>query len=476
MDLNRLRGFVEHTWETDVMPALSEYIAIPCESPAFDPDWAGSGHMDQAVELMVQWTRARIEAFPGATVEVVRLPGRTPLLLVDVPGEARAPVLIYGHLDKQPAMDGWSEGRGAWTPTLEGDRLYGRGGADDGYALFSAITALLALREQKLRHARCILMIEACEESGSADLPYYVEHLAPRLGVPAVIVALDAGCGNYDQLWLTTSLRGQVAGTLTVRVLREGMHSGEASGIVPASFRIARHLLSRLENPQTGEVAPDFRTPIPEARRLQAAAAATGLGDGLFDLLPFVPGARPVTDNLAELALNRTWRPQLTVIGLDGLPAVIDAAAVMQPATSLKLSLRLPPTVDPGPAAHRMKALLEMDAPHGSEVTFQIDQTSKGWNARPMKPWLQISLDTASYNAFGYPAALIGGGGGIPFLAMLGERFPDAQFVVTGVLGPQSNAHGPNEFLHLPTAKRITAVVAHLLHDAATVSVDVSAD
>lgn len=472
MDLNRLRDFVEHTWETDVMPALLEYIAIPCESPAFDPDWAGSGHMDQAVELMVEWTRARIDALTDATVEVVRLPGRTPLLLVDVPGAAQAPVLIYGHLDKQPAMDGWSAGRSAWTPTLEGDRLYGRGGADDGYALFSAITALLALREQNLPHARCILMIEACEESGSADLPYYVEHLAPRLGVPAVIVALDAGCGNYDQLWLTTSLRGQAAGTLTVRVLREGIHSGEASGIVPASFRIARHLLSRLENPQTGEVVADFHTLIPEARMLQAGAAATALGDGLFGLLPFVPDARPVTDDLAELALNRTWRPQLTVTGLDGLPAVIDAAAVMQPATALKLSLRLPPTVDPDAAAHRMKSLLETDPPYGSEVTFQIDQASKGWNARPMKPWLQASLDTASRNAFGYPAALIGGGGGIPFLAMLGERFPDAQFVVTGVLGPQSNAHGPNEFLHLPTAKRITAVVAHLLHEAATVSAD----
>jgi len=466
MDTHRLQRFIERTWDADVMPALVDYIAIPCESPAFDPDWEATGHMARAVDLMVCWARDKLDSVIGASVDVVRLPARTPVIFIDIPGDVAAPVLIYGHLDKQPPMDGWAPGRGAWIPALEGDRLYGRGGADDGYALFSAITAVLALREHGLAHARCLILIEACEESGSADLPHYVEHLAACIGVPAVVVALDAGCGNYDQLWTTTSLRGQVAGTLTVRVLDEGVHSGDASGVAPSSFRIARHLLSRLEDPASGEIVPAFHADIPDERRDQAVQAGRALGAGFHRQLPFRGGTAPVSDDPAELILNRAWRPQLAITGIDGLPGVADAAAVMHPATALKLSLRLPPTLDPEAAAARLKTLLETDPPYGSEVSFRIDMVSRGWHAPAIEPWLEASLARASDSAFEAPAARIGGGGGIPFLAMLGERFPQAQFVVTGVLGPQSNAHGPNEFLHVPTAKRITAAVAHVLRDA----------
>jgi acetylornithine deacetylase/succinyl-diaminopimelate desuccinylase-like protein len=466
MDFNRLQAFIERTWEAKVMPALLDYIAIPCESPAFDPDWAANGHMDRAVELLVQWARGMLGAVAGATAEVIRLPQRTPLIFIDVPGDIGAPVLVYGHLDKQPPMTGWAQGRGAWTPVIEGDRLYGRGGADDGYALFSAITAILALHAQRLEHPRCMLLIEACEESSSADLPHYIEHLAARIGVPAVVVALDAGCGSYDRLWLTTSLRGQVAGCLSVRVLTEGVHSGDAAGMVPSSFRIARRLLSRVEDADSGEIiVPEFHACIPDERRAQAAEAAASLGAGLH-AFPFPRGMVPVTDDLTELALNRSWRPQLAITGIDGLPAIADAAAVMQPVTVLKLSLRLPPTVDPDAAGERVKAILEASPPYGCEISFTIDFATRGWHAPAVAPWLAASLEDASMQAFGAPGALIGGGGGIPFLAMLGERFPQAQFVVTGVLGPRSNAHGPNEFLHLPTAKRITAVLALVLRDA----------
>jgi len=465
MDLLRLETFIEQRWQADVMPALLDYMAIPCQSPAFDADWATNGHMEQAAQLLAQWARAHLGDVPGATVEVMALPGRTPLLFIDVPGDDDAPVLIYGHLDKQPPMSGWSQGRQAWQPSLEGDRLYGRGGADDGYALFSAITALRALREQGQRHPRCLILIEACEESGSQDLPHYIEHLAPRLGTPALVIALDAGCGNYDQLWLTTSLRGQVAGTLTVRVLDEGVHSGDASGVVPSSFRIARHLLSRLEDPATGEIMSDFHVHIPEARRAQATQAATVLGASFHTPLPMPEGMSPISDDVSELILNRAWRPQLAITGFDGLPNVANAAAVMQPVTALKLSLRLPPTLDPHAAAQRLKLLLESDPPYRCEVSFRIDMVSQGWHAPAVPAWLQATLDRASSTTFGAPSAVIGGGGGIPFLAMLGERFPEAQFVVTGVLGPESNAHGPNEFLHLPTAKRITAALAWVLRD-----------
>lgn len=465
MDYLRLQDFIDQRWATDVMPALLDYVAIPCQSPAFDPEWAANGHMDRAVGLMTQWTREQLAEVPGASVDVVTLPGRTPVIFVDIPGDARAPVLIYGHLDKQPPMTGWTNGRSAWHPSIENDRLYGRGGADDGYAIFSAITAIRALREQAQAHPRCMILIEACEESGSADLPYYVNHLAPRIGVPAVVIALDAGCGNYDQLWLTTSLRGQVAGTLTVRVLDEGVHSGDASGVVPSSFRIANHLLSRLEDPVTGEIASEFHVSIPAARRAQAAAAAGALGAGFHSGLPFSQEVTPIHEDVTELVLNRSWRPQLAITGIDGLPSVANAAAVMQPATALKLSLRLPPILDPEVAAQRLKALLEQDPPYQCKVSFRIDMVSQGWHAPVALPWLQASLDRASRCTFGAPSALIGGGGGIPFLAMLSVRFPDAQFVVTGVLGPQSNAHGPNEFLHIPYTKRITAAIALLLRD-----------
>lgn len=468
MDFPKLQQFVDRIWPDEILPALCEYIEIPCESPAFDPGWDANGHMQRAVELMTGWAREHLREVAGASVEALRLPGRTPLIFIDLPavGSAGAPVLIYGHLDKQPPMAGWAMGRSAWAPSLEGDRLYGRGGADDGYAMFAAIAAVLGLREQGLAHPRCMILIEASEESSSIDLPAYIEHLAPRLGEPGLIVALDAGCGNYEQLWTTTSLRGQVAGTLSVRVLDDGVHSGDASGIVPSSFRIARRLLSRLEDADSGEVVADFQAEIPPARRAQAETAATALGERLVESFPFHRDTRAVSELPAELALNRAWRAQLAITGLDGLPAVAQAAAVMRPFTALKLSLRLPPTLDPVAAGQRLKTLLEADPPYRSEVSFAIDFTSPGWHAPAVSPWLEASLERASQHAFGRSSALIGGGGGIPFLAMLGERFPQVQFVVTGVLGPQSNAHGPNEFLHLPTARRITAVVAQLLHDA----------
>ncbi|MGA8380728.1 MAG: M20/M25/M40 family metallo-hydrolase, partial [Stellaceae bacterium] len=392
-----------------------------------------------------------------------------PVMVIDVPG-AGGPsasadaVLLYGHLDKQPEMVGWAEGYGPWIPRLEGDKLYGRGGADDGYAMFGAMSALLALREQEVPHARCVILIEACEESGSPDLPYYVDHLAERLGSPSLVVCLDSGCGNYDQLWLTTSLRGMTAGTLEVRVLDEGVHSGDASGVVPSSFRIMRQLLSRLEDEATGAVQPsEFYAQIPPERVMQARTAAASLGDAVYTKFPFVPGMTPVTDEPIELVLNRTWRPQLAVIGIDGLPKPGDAGNVLLPYTAARLSLRLPPTLDAEIAGERVRALLEQDAPYGAQVGFEVGSSASGWNAPALAPWLEASLARASQAAFGAPPAYMGEGGSIPFMAMLGEKFPRAQFVVTGVLGPHSNAHGPNEFLHIPTGKRVTTVIAQVL-------------
>jgi acetylornithine deacetylase/succinyl-diaminopimelate desuccinylase-like protein len=468
LDAEKLGRFVDQIWGDAIVPTLVEYIRIPNKSPAFDPDWAAHGHMDEAVAMFERWARAEIAALPGAVLEIVRLPGRTPLMLIEVPGQGSDTVLLYGHLDKQPEMVGWAEGYGPWIPRLEGDKLYGRGGADDGYAMFGAIAALRALREQGAPHARCVIVIEACEESGSYDLPYYVEHLSARIGNPSLVVCLDSGCGNYDQLWLTTSLRGIAAGTLTVRILEEGVHSGDASGVVPSSFRILRQLLSRLEDEATGAIRPPtLYAQIPAERVEQAKRAAAALGDDTYTKFPFVGRAGPMADDPTELVLNRTWRPQLAVTGIDGLPQPGNAGNVLLPYTTAKLSLRLPPTLDAEAAGNMLKRLFEADPPYGAEIGFAPQAASAGWNAPALAPWLEQSLARASEAAFGAPPAYMGEGGSIPFMAMLGERFPNAQFVVTGVLGPHSNAHGPNEFLHIPTGRKLTHVIAQVLADQA---------
>ena len=466
LDIAKARKFVDQCWGDEVVPTLFEYIKIPNKSPSFDPDWAAHGFMEEAVALFESWARAKLSFLPGASLEVVRLPERTPVIVIDVPGEGTDTVLLYGHLDKQPEMVGWAEGYGPWIPRLEGDKLHGRGGADDGYAMFGALSALMALREQAVPHARCVVLIEACEESGSYDLPYYVDHLAQRIGSPSLVVCLDSGCGNYDQLWLTTSLRGLVSGELKVRVLTEGVHSGYASGVVPSSFRILRQLLSRLEDEETGAVRPsELYAQIPAERVAQARRAAAALGDKVFTEYPFAPGMSPASDDLTELVLNRTWRPQLAMTGIAGLPLPIDAGNVLLPFTEAKLSLRLPPTLDPDAANNSVRTLLGKDPPYGAQIEYQPGPSAAGWNAPDLLPWLEQSLARASEAAFGAPPAYIGEGGSIPFMAMLGEKFPHAQFVVTGVLGPHSNAHGPNEFLHIPTGKRVSLVIAQLLAD-----------
>jgi acetylornithine deacetylase/succinyl-diaminopimelate desuccinylase-like protein len=466
MDMQKSTRFIDHLWDSEIIPALADYIAIPCKSPAFDPEWEAHGHMEHAVTLMTGWAREKLKALPGAALEVVRLPGRTPLILIEVPGNADHCVLMYGHLDKQPEMKGWDEGVGPWIPVLKDEKLYGRGGADDGYAMFAALTALLALKEQGEQHARAVILIEASEETGSPDLPAYVEHLSARIGTPDLVVCLDSGCGNYDQLWLTTSLRGNLIGELKVRVLTEGVHSGMASGIVPSSFRIVRQLLTRIEDEDTGEMKLEaLFAQVPPERLQQAQAAAHILGDAVACSMPFAHGAEPMAKDRLELILNRTWRPQLAVVGMDGYPLPENGGNVLLPYSTLKLSLRLPPTCDGEKAAQAMKKALEENPPYNADVTFEGPPADNGWNAPVTAPWLARALDKASNAAFGKPAAFIGEGGSIPFMGMLAMKFPGTQFVVTGVLGPHSNAHGPNEFLHIPMAKKITACIASILAD-----------
>ncbi len=464
MDLERLKATTGRTWDESIIERLTAYVRIPNKSPLFDPQWEAAGHMEKVVQLMADWCRQ--QPLPGARVEIRRLPGRTPLLLVDVPGELPGSVLLYGHLDKQPEFTGWLPGLGPWEPVIREGRLYGRGAADDGYAVFSSVTAIAALKQQQVRLPRCVVLIEACEESGSVDLPAHLAALGDGLGNPSLVVCLDAECGNYEQVWCTTSLRGNLVATLRVRILSEGVHSGMATGIAPTPFRILEQLLARIESPVSGDLLLDeLHVAIPRDRRAQAVAAAQVLGAAVAGRLPWLQSVQAMSNDPIELIINNTWRGTLAVTGAEGLPPLASAGNVLLPEVAVKLSLRLPPTCDAERAEQAVRDALERDPPYGARVSLEGASTSGGWNAPPLAPWLEESITRASRAIYGRDAVHLGCGGTIPFMGMLGERFPQTQFFITGVLGPQANAHGPNEFLHIEYAKRLTACVSLVLAD-----------
>jgi acetylornithine deacetylase/succinyl-diaminopimelate desuccinylase-like protein len=464
---------VSQAWDGDILRQLTDYIQIPAKSPSFDAQWAEHGHLDGVLRNAAQWVEA--QKVDGLQLEIIRLPGRTPVMFFDIPAtlaHANQTVLMYGHMDKQPEFSGWRSDLGPWTPKYENDKLYGRGGADDGYAVYASIAAVQALKNQNTPHPRIVGLIETCEESGSYDLLPYVDALRTRLGDVGLVICLDSGAGNYDQLWLTTSLRGMASGTLKVEVLTEGIHSGDASGLVPSSFRIMRQVLDRLEDSATGRLLPaSFHCEVPVDRLAQAKATAAILGEEVYKRFPWAhydcggstAFSLPTTTDPLQALLNRTWTPTLSVTGAEGFPALKDAGNVLRPYTAFKLSLRLPPLVDAASAVQEMKALLEDNAPYQARVTFESGGGATGWNAPSTTPWFESALNAASLAHFGAPVGYIGQGGTIPLMNMLSQGFPTAQMMVCGVLGPKSNAHGPNEFLHVPYAKRLTAAVAQVI-------------
>lgn len=470
-----LADFSHRTWDAHIVPQLTDYIAVPAKSPMFDAQWSSHGYLDRVVRDAAAWVER--QGVSGLKLEVIRLEGRTPLIFFEVPATRSGStdtVLLYGHLDKQPEFNGWRNDLGPWTPKYEDGKLYGRGGADDGYAVYAAITAIQSLDAQGIARPRCVGLIETCEESGSVDLPAYIQALKPRLGQVGLVVCLDSGAGNYDQLWLTTSLRGMVSGVLKVEILTEGVHSGDASGLVPSSFRIMRQVLDRLEDSASGLLLPQvFHCEIPVSRLEQARATAAILGDDVWKRYPWACGADgalalPTTTDPVEALLNRTWRPTLSVTAADGFSPLSNAGNVLRPYTAFKLSLRTPPMVDAHQASLQLKTLLEDNAPYNAKVTFEPDGRAEGlgatgWNAPELAPWLERALNDASHTHYRAPLGYIGQGGTIPLMSMLQQGFPAAQMMVCGVLGPKSNAHGPNEFLHVPYGKRLTASVAQVI-------------
>ena len=464
---------VSRRWDEDLVAQLTDYIRIPAKSPMFAPDWQQQGLLETVVRNAADWVQA--QQVRGLQLEVVRLPGRTPVLFFEVPAhqhQGAHTVLMYGHLDKQPEFDGWRSDLGPWTPKYQDGKLYGRGGADDGYAVYASIAAVLELQRQGVAHPRIVGLIETCEESGSADLLPYIDALKTRLGDVGLVICLDSGAGNYDQLWLTSSLRGMASGTLKVEILTEGVHSGDASGLVPSSFRIMRMVLDRLEDSATGRLLPArFHCQVPPERLAQARATAAILGEEVYKRFPWAHAdcggstvfALPTTQDPTQALIRRTGEPTLSVTGAEGFPTLQNAGNVLRPYTAFKLSLRLPPLVDAASAVQQLKGLLEDNAPYQAKVTFEGLSAATGWNAPTTTPWFDAALNDASMAHFGAGCGSIGQGGTIPLMNLLSQGFPKAQMMVCGVLGPKSNAHGPNEFLHLDYARRLTASVAQVI-------------
>ena len=455
---------IDDTWDKSIIPTMSDYIKIPNKSPSFDKDWQKNGYMEQAVKLLKNWCES--QPIKGMTTEIIQIDGRTPLLFIEIKGDSDDKVLLYGHYDKQPEFTGWRDDLGPWKPVVEDGKLYGRGSADDGYALFSYLTALQILQQQNIPHANCIIVLEGCEESGSYDLPFYMEKLKHKIDSPSLVVCLDAECGNYDQLWCTSSLRGNLVGVLSVDILSEGVHSGSASGIVPSCFRIARELLNRIEDPKTGNIlCSALFTEISKKTMDQTKIASDILSDSIYKKFPWVSLEENSYETPYDLMLNNTWKPILSVTGADGLPNNEIAGNVLLPNLRLKLSFRLPPPLDTQAAGEKIKKILEHKPPLNCRIKFEPESAMSGWEAPPIEDWLEDSISEASHSFFNKPSVFMGAGVSIPLMGLLSEKFPKAQFLVTGLLGPNSNAHGPNEFMDIETAKKLTGCVAKIIAD-----------
>lgn len=450
---------IEQQWDADIISQLENYIRIPNKSPLFDKNWKANGHMDRAMQLIKNWCEK--QNIKNKKIELLQIENLTPALLIDIPGDSEEIILLYGHMDKQPEMTGWFEGLGPWTPVIKEGKLYGRGGADDGYATFASLSAIAYLQQLKIPHARCIVLIEGSEESGSTDLPAYLELIKKRMGQPDFIICLDSECGNYDQLWGTTSLRGLIGGILHINTLANGVHSGFGSGVAPSVFHVLRQLLDRIEDARDGKIQiEECFVKIPESRLRQAIDAAEILGENVIKDMPFLGGVQPLCHDASELILNRTWRPALSIIGMDGVPSTSIGGNVILPTLSVKLSVRVPPSCDFKKASAALKEMLTKNPPFHAKVKYETDDHGAGWNAPELAAWLEKANNNASQLFFEKNAAYLGSGGTIPFMGMLSEMFPKAQFLITGLLGPKSNAHGPNEFLHIDYAKKLTGCVA----------------
>ena len=458
LDLSQLSDFVDKWWDNSALPSLCEFVEIPALSPSFDSEWEANGYLDAAVNTFVVWVRSL--PLQGLTVSVHRLKNRSPVLLVRIDGEADGEVLFYSHLDKQPEASGWSEGKGPWKPVIEDGWLFGRGSVDDGYGGYAGILSVLALQDQGISHPTCRFLIETGEESGSPDLSYYLDELESVLGIPDLVIVLDTGGIDYDRLWITESLRGIVAGTLSVKVSSVGVHSGHGSGVMPSSFRLARQLLSRIEDENTGEIKPEWlHIEITDKMREQATKIIEMNSESTDDF-PLLDGVQKQVNDPLDIFLTMNLSPSLSIIGADGIPSIQDAGNVLRTNTDFKISVRTPPGISAEKVAVKVQELLEKDPPNGAHISAKMTEVADGFLSPELPEKLSDMLKKSGKKFYGNEPMSLFIGGTIPVMAMLQSRYPDSKFIITGAGGPGGNAHGPDEKLHIPTAKKVTKCMA----------------
>lgn len=458
--LQSLMSRSDEIWEDSILPSLSEFIEIKALSPLFEPKWAEIGELDKTIDLFCNWLDD--QGILGMKYETHRIDGKSPVLLVTVDGTGPGEVIFYSHLDKQPSKpELWSDGLHPLKAVRRDPWLYGRGTIDDGYGGYLCATSVRLLQEAGIPHPRCTFLIETCEESGSFDLPPYLDALTGELGNPDMIVVMDSGGPDYDHIWMTEALRGLVSGTLSVKVSHEGIHSGNSGGSIPSSFRIIRELLDRVEDSKTGEVLiPEMHVEIGEDVQDKAKALAEVVGGSIWEQFPTVDTLVPVASTTEEMIIAMNWEPTLCVIGVDGIPPVQVAGNVLRTNTDLKLSFRIPPGVDSEGVISIVKEILEDEPPFGAEVSFTPDSCADGFHAPPLQGKVRDAIHESSLSLTGLPPLATWTGGTIPFMAMMQRKYPEAMFLCTGASGPGNNAHGPDEKLHIPSSKRLTVVLS----------------
>jgi acetylornithine deacetylase/succinyl-diaminopimelate desuccinylase-like protein len=469
VDIPDLLAYATVAWSDGgvATEGLKSFIRVPNVSPEYDPDFLTNGLIHQAVDCVKTWIEA--QGIPGLTTTVFADPGREPLLYVAIPGTSSSapPVLAYGHLDKMPPLDdaGWTPGLSARDAVIRDGKIYGRGANDDGYNAFLVISALKYLQSKSLPYPKVTMLFETGEESGGEEIERYLDELRPKIGDAGVILVLDGEAQDYKTVWGCTSLRGIVNGLLTVKHLAAPCHSGMATGLVPSTFRIARILLSRIEDAATGEIlVKEAHVPeIPAHRIAQCKLIADQLGEGSHAIVSPLPGARLVADDNAQLLVNKAWKPGLAVTGCDGIPSIQDGSNVIRTTTALKLSLRIPPGVESEKVGAVLKAVLEADPPYGAQVTYQVLGVGNGWWGPNMTGRVDEGIRAATKAIFDSAPLYYGEGGSIPLCNKFQALWPEAQVLVSGCAGTDSNPHGYDESLNLTYTQKFCTFLALFL-------------
>ncbi|CAI2368334.1 unnamed protein product [Moneuplotes crassus] len=461
MDTEKSKKFIEDNFQSMFLDPISEFIKVPNLTPSFDPEFQTNGLIEQAIDNVKGYAESM--DIPGLKFHVHNEEGRAPMALIEIPGNGKKNIMVYGHLDKQPHMEGWTEGTGPTTPTIIGDKLYGRGSTDDGYVSFATLTAVKNILDQGQEIPRIVLVLEAEEESGSKDLVYLLEKCKDIIKTPDVCLCCDSGALDYKTLWLTSSLRGSMGMNVKVSIAKDAFHSGICGGAMPETFRIANNLLDRLEDPITKRMEK-FEVEIEDRFKEEAKNIVGLVGTDLYKDFKLLEGCRPIHhDNLEEMYLNINWRPALAVCGADGLPTLSKAGNVVRASTSLRLKIRLPPSLDAKEMCDEVVKTLSEDVPFGAKIEFDDVSSGSGWVMKDLKEETSKAIHESSEEFYEKKAGLYGIGGSIPFLKTLEGIYPETEILAMGVGGNDCNIHAPDETLDIPYMKKFIPTLSHIL-------------